>query len=123
MLVRNRGLLITSLGLALISIFVFGWLFGSGGTARLALGVVNDDASPAGRQVLAQLAASQSLVVTTGTQEAELQALRGGQRDAVIVLGPSFGADLARDHASIAVYYDQSNPVTQSTTRMAIESI
>jgi len=123
MLVRNRGLLITSLGLALISMLVFGWLFGSNGTPKLALGVANSDTSPAGRQVVAQLEASQSLVVITGTQEAELQALRGGRRDAVIVLGPSFGADLAAGHASIAVYYDQSNPVTQSTTRMAVQSI
>src|SRR5262245_8564545 len=89
MLVRNRGLLISSLGLALISIFVFGWLFGSNGTPKLALGVINDDTSLASQQLVTQLKASQSLAVTTGAQDAELSALRGGQRDAVIVLGPS----------------------------------
>ena len=52
-----------------------------------------------------------------------MQALRDGHRDAVIVLPAGFGADLAAGHADIAVYYDQSNPVTQSTARMAVESI
>ena len=37
MLRRNRVLLITSLGLALLSIFVFGWLFGSGPGAGMGL--------------------------------------------------------------------------------------
>src|SRR5258708_7799601 len=55
MLARNRLLIITSLGLALISILVFGSLFGNNGTARLALGVVNEDDSPLAAQVVTQL--------------------------------------------------------------------
>ncbi len=123
MLVRNRTLLITSLGLAVISMLVFGWLFGANGASRLALGVVNEDAAPTAQQFVAQLKQSPSLIVYTGAQDAEVQALRDGHRDAVIVLTPSFIADLAAGHASIAVYYDQSNAVTQSTARMAVQSI
>ncbi|HKB49425.1 MAG TPA: hypothetical protein VKC57_17085, partial [Ktedonobacterales bacterium] len=55
MLVRNRTLLITSLGLAVISMLVFGWLFGANGASRLALGVVNEDAAPTAQQFVAQL--------------------------------------------------------------------
>ena len=51
MLRRNRVLLITSLGLALLSIFVFGWLFGGGGTPKLELGVVDLDASTLSQQM------------------------------------------------------------------------
>ncbi len=123
MLLRNRTLLITSLGLALISIFVFGWLFGSGNDPQLRLGVVDHDNSATSQQIVAQLGASDSLKVSTGSDDAELQALRSGDRDAVIVIGSGFGADLTQGHAALQVYFDQSNPVTQASARMAVQSI
>jgi ABC-2 type transport system permease protein len=123
MLRRNRVLLVTSLGLALISIFVFGWLFGSNGSPKLRLGVVDQDDSTLSTQLTSQLGASSSISLATGTQDAELAALRAGNRDAVLVIGPGFAAGFARRQASLAVYYDQSNPVTAATTRMAVQSI
>src|SRR5215831_20177187 len=85
MLLRNRTLLITSLGLALISIFVFGWLFGSGNDPQLRLGIVDHDNSATSKQIVTQLGASDSLKVSTGGGDEELAALRSGERDAVIV--------------------------------------
>jgi|SRR5579884_1235952 len=123
MLVRDRTLMLTSLGLALISILLFGWLFGSNGSARLALGVVNGDTSGAGAQVLASLEQNPSLDVSTGSEQEEVQALRDGHRDAVIVLGPTFGQDMRAGHASVQVFYDQSNAVTQASARMAVQAI
>ncbi len=123
MLRRNRVLLISSLGLALISIFVFGWLFGSGGSPKLRLGVADEDHSPATSQLVAQLTRTASLTIQTGTQAEELQALRDGHRDAIIVLPAGFDAELRAGHATLAVYYDQSNPVTQALARMAMQSI
>jgi ABC-2 type transport system permease protein len=123
MLVRNRGLLISSLGLAVISMLIFGWLFGSNRSPTLSLGVVDEDTSTSASQIVSQLKQSKSLVISTGSQADEVQALREGNRDAVIVLPAGFGADLAAGHADIAVYYDQSNPVTQSTARMTVESV
>lgn len=123
MLARNRILIITSLGLALISILVFGFLFGGSGASPLVIGVANQDDSPVGAQLVRQLEQTASLHVVTGTETAEVQALREGHRNAVVVLGPTFGADLAQGHAQIFVYYDQSSPVTQAITRMAVQSI
>src|SRR5262249_3454023 len=123
MLLRNRTLLVTSLGIALISIFVFGWLFGSGNGAQLRVGVVDHDSSATSQQIASQLGASDSLKVSTGSDDDELQALHSGERDAVIVIASGFGADLAQGHAALQVYFDQSNPVTQASARMAIQSI
>jgi ABC-2 type transport system permease protein len=123
MLARNRILVITSLGVALISILVFGSLFGSSGSARLALGVVNEDGSPLAAQLVTALRASPSLAVSTGSGSAEVGALRHGERNAVIVLGPTFGADFAQGAAHIQVYFDQSNPVMQANAHMAVQSI
>lgn len=124
MLRRNRVLLITSLGLALLSIFVFGWLFGSGGTPKLELGVVDLDASPLSQQMTEGLRKSDSLRVFSGDQPEELQALRDGHRNAVIVLASGFGQALTQGHPTdIAVYYDQSSPVMAANARMAVQSI
>lgn len=127
MLARNRVLLISSLGLALISVLVFGYLFGGGGTPRLALGIADQDGSSLAARVVAQFQQSASLDVTTGTEAAEVAALRNGQRDAVIVIEPGFGGGLAAGapagSARIAVYYDQSNPVTQATARMVVQNV
>lgn len=123
MLRRNRVLLITSLGLALISIFAFGWLFGSGGSAKLRLGLVDQDGTPLSSQLASQLQTNGSITLHTGSQDDELAALRVGNRDAVLVIVPGFATDLARGHTALSVYYDQSNPVTQAVARAAIQSI
>jgi ABC-2 type transport system permease protein len=119
MLRRNRVLLISSLGLALI----FGWLFGGSGTLKLRLGVVNDDTSPLGARVLTQLQQTSSLQVFTGSQDEEMQALRNGSRNAVLVLPASFGVDLRQGHTTLQVYYDESNPVMEANTRAAAQTI
>ncbi|MBF6591744.1 MAG: ABC transporter permease [Ktedonobacterales bacterium] len=123
MLRRDRTLLITSLGLPLISIFVFGWLFGSSGAQKLALGVVDEDHSTATAQLVTQLQRTGALNVSAGTREAELRALREGHRGSVLVLDAGFGAALAQGHAAVRVYYDQSSPIVAATARMAVQSI
>jgi ABC-2 type transport system permease protein len=123
MLSRSRVLIISSLGLALISILVFGWLFGGNGPTKLALGVVNADDSASAAQIVSALRQNAGLHVYTGSQTEEVQALRDGHRGAVIVLGAGFGGALAQGDAQIQVYYDQSNPVNQAIARGAVQSI
>jgi ABC-2 type transport system permease protein len=123
MLRRNRILLATSLGLALISIFVFGWLFGGGGSSKLALGLVDQDHTPTSAQLVNQLRGNDSIILATGDQSAELAALRAGNQDVVLVIPAGFASGLSQSHASLAVYYNQSNPATAAAARGAIQSI
>lgn len=123
MLLRNRVLIVSSLGLALISIFVFGWLFGGQGNFKIQLGIANSDTSTASAQIIDQLKQSASVTVFTGAAGNEVQALRNGQRDAVLVLGSDFGASMAQGHAQIQVYFNQSNPTTLAVTLEAVQSI
>jgi ABC-2 type transport system permease protein len=123
MLMRNRALLLSSAGLALISIFIFGWLFSGNGSLKVQLGIVNSDTSTVASQVISQLQQNDALQVFIGTQDAELAALKNGQRDAVLVLGSDFGATLRMGSAQIQVYYNQSNPTTLAITRQAVQSI
>src|SRR5690348_17789766 len=84
MLTRQRGLIISSLGLAVISMLVFGFLFRSNNANKTRLGVVNEDASSVSTQIVSQLEKSDALQVFTGSSDEEQQALREGQRDAVL---------------------------------------
>ncbi len=123
MLRRNTALLITSLGLALISIFVFGWLFGGNGSPKLQLGVVDQDNSAISAQLLDGLRKSDSLDVHTGSQSGEMQSLRDGHRGAVLIIPANFGQQLAQGRTTMPVYYDQSSPVVAANARMAVQSI
>jgi len=101
MLLRQRALLITSLGLAIISMLVFGFLFGSGGNTKIVLGVVDEDHSRTSAQVVSQLQNSNSFKVYTGLSDEEQQALKDGNRDAIIVLGPGFEQQLGQGKAHL----------------------
>ncbi|MGO8947296.1 MAG: ABC transporter permease [Ktedonobacterales bacterium] len=120
---RNTVLILSSLGLGLISILAFGWLFGSGGGLTLALGVANEGTSPAAAQVVQELKRQQGLVVSTGTEQAQLTSLRNGQRDVVLVLPANFGRELQAGQGTIQVYYNQSDPTTLGFARSAVTSI
>lgn len=123
MLARNRVLLMTSLGLALISIFVFGWLFGSNGSAKLQLGLADEDRTAVSGQMVGQLRGNDSITLSTGGQSAELAALRSGNRDVVLVIPTGFASDLTQGHAALSVYYNQSNPAMEAAARGAVQSI
>ena len=122
-LLRQRGLLVSSLGLAVISMLVFGFLFGGNNATKTVLGVVDQDHSRLSQQVVSQLQKSDALKVYTGNYSEEQQALQDGQRDAVIIIGQQFGSQLVRGNAHLQVFYNQSNPITTQTTQLAVQAI
>jgi ABC-2 type transport system permease protein len=123
MLIRQRMLIITSLGIAILSMLIFGGLFGSTGTPKTQLGLVDQDHSQTSEQIIQSLQHMNSLAVFTGSSAQEQQALKDGNRDAIIILGNGFGQQLARGGAHIQVYYNQSNPITAATARIAVSSV
>ncbi len=123
MLVRQRALIISSLGLAIISMLVFGFLFGGDGSTKTVIGVVDQDHSSISAQVVSQLQKSDALKIYTGTYDEEQQALANGQCDAVIVMPSGFGTKLVQGGAHLQVLYNQSNPVTTATTQLTVKAI
>ncbi|HET8843506.1 MAG TPA: ABC transporter permease [Ktedonobacteraceae bacterium] len=120
---RQRSLIISSLGLAVISMLVFGWLFSGSGSIKTVLGVVDEDHSTISQQILGQLQKSEALQIYTGTYPNEQQALLDGQRDAVIVMPAGFGEQTTRGTAHMKVLYDQSNPISTATTQLTVQAI
>jgi ABC-2 type transport system permease protein len=126
MVLRQRSLIISSLGLAVVSVLVFGFLFGDGGAAKIQLGVVDQDHSAVSAQIMSELQKqNNSLALYTGTNEAEQQALKDGKRDAVLVIPAGFGNQLRSGTAGVqlTVFYNQGDPVREATTRLAISAI
>jgi ABC-2 type transport system permease protein len=123
MVIRQRSLIISSLGLAVISVLVFGFLFGNNGASKTQLGVVDEDHSPISAQMVSQLQKNDSFTVYTGSENDEQQALKDGNRDAVLIIVPGFGAQVGQGDAHLQVFYNQSNPVTEAGTKLAISAI
>ena len=123
MVLRQRSLIISSLGLAVISVLVFGFLFGNNGAAKTQLGVVDEDHSQVSAQMVSQLQKNDSFTVYTGSEHEEQQALKDGNRDAVLIIVSGFGAQDGQGDAHLQVFYNQSNPVTEAGTKLAISAI
>jgi hypothetical protein len=69
MVIRQRSLIISSLGLAVISVLVFGFLFGNNGASKTQLGVVDLDHSSASTQMVSQLQQNDSFTVYPGSTD------------------------------------------------------
>jgi ABC-2 type transport system permease protein len=123
MLVRQRALIISSLGLAVISMLVFGFLFSGNGTSKTRLGVVDQDYSPVAAQIVSQLQRSDALQISTGANAEEQQALKDGNRDAVLLIPSGFGQQFVQGGAHLQVFYDQSNPITAATTQLTVQAV
>ncbi len=123
MLLRQRRLIITSLGLAVISMFIFGSLFGGNTATKTRLGVVDQDTSITSAQIVQQLQQSDALQISTGSNAEEQQALRDGQRDAVMIIPAGFGQQLSHHDAHLQVYYNQANPIIEASAQLTIKAI
>ena len=123
MLTRQRGLIISSLGLAIISMLVFGYLFGGSGSPKTLLGVVDQDHSAISAQIVSQLQKSDALQVYLGSNDEEQQALKEGHRNAIIVIPTGFGQQMVQGGAHLQVFYDQGNPVTTAATQLTVKAI
>lgn len=123
MVLRQRAVIISSLGLAVISVLVFGFLFGNNGASKTQLGVVDEDQSQMSAQMISQLQKNDSFAVSTGNETDEQQALKDGKRDAVLIIPAGFGEQVVQGGAHLQVFYNQSNPVTEAGTKLAVSAI
>ena len=119
-LVRDRAALFWTIFFPIMFVFLFGWIFGGTGDARISVGYVDLDGSPASAGLHQAFAGVQLLTLQDGSLDAEKAAMQHGDVSAVIVVPKGLGDALAQarsgGHASVAIqlYGDPSqNQTTQ----------
>jgi len=128
--VRDRSALFWTAAFPVMFILIFGVIFSGGDSINFDIGVVNEDGA-ASERLVESLQAIEVFDVTTASREEELQALRDGDRSAVIVIPEGTGAAIgsaimpASDRqqsqgAALEVYYD---PADQNTSQIVLNII
>lgn len=123
MLVRDKALLIGSLGVAVISMAIFGVVFGGNGTQPLAVGVTDLDNSPVSQGLVSALQKDQSVKITTGERAALVEAMKKGEYNAVIVIQPGFGANIGGGQAKVQFYVDETDQINAARSRGTVNGI
>lgn len=114
---RNRMALFWNLAFPLIFIVLFGYLFNTGGFSAISVGIAGSQTSEVSEAIYQGFSTNDAFNVSEGSEGDELQALRDGDRSAVVVLGE--GA--SEGQVSATVYYDDTDPqqaaIVQSTVQ------
>ena len=119
--VRERSALFWTFAFPVFFILVFGAIFSGEDNVTFDVGlVVQDDSTPA-QGLSVALKQMPAFKLHIGERDAELQALKEGDRRAVIVIPPDFGVTLSRgDRGSVDVYYD---PAQTSSAQVVLPII
>ena len=115
--VRERAALFWTFAFPIFFILIFGAVFSGGDNITFNVGLVVDDNSPVAQQLTVALQQVPPFKLNIGNQSAELEALRKGDRRAVIIVPSGFGETIAQGgSAKVDVYYDP----TQSSSAQVL---
>jgi ABC-2 type transport system permease protein len=108
--VRNRTALFWNLVFPALFIVLFGAIFNNDEGVSLSIGVAGTP-SQVSEQTVAAMKTDDALDISEGTEKEELDALRDGDRDAVVVFGaPAVGSS----QPTATIYYDETQGPTSS---------
>ena len=107
--VRERAALFWTFAFPILFILLFGAIFSGGVDTQFSVGLVVEDGSSVAQGFAEGIQQVPVFEIHEGALEAELQALKDADRQAVIVLGPDFGESVASGQTGdIDVYHDPS---------------
>lgn len=123
---RDRMTVFWTIAFPLVFIFLFGVIFGSNSDPRFDVGLVMEDRGAASAQLAQVLKQVPVFNITEGTRDAELAALKKGDRRAVIILPQGLSDAVAqKQSAPVQVFYDpanqQSSQIVLGITREIVE--
>ena len=88
---RERSALFWTFAFPIFFILIFGAVFSGGDNVTFNVGLAVEDNSPAAQQLSGMLQQVPAFKLYAGNQSAELQALKSGDRRAVIIVPAGFG--------------------------------
>lgn len=118
--VRERAALFWTFAFPIFFILIFGAIFTGQEDATFTVGLVVEDDSQTGLALAAAFGEVRSFELETGDRDSELDALKSGNRRAVVIIPPGFGQVISQGNPGhIDVYYDP----TQVTTMQVVVPI
>lgn len=107
--VRDRATIFWTLAFPLLFILLFGVIFNGGGSPNYTVGIVNEDNGPVGQTLSASFKRIDSLKLEYGSRDAELEKLKQGQIDMMVVIPAGASEKLnQKQTATVQLYYDPS---------------
>jgi ABC-2 type transport system permease protein len=114
---RERSALFWTFAFPIFFILIFGAVFSGGDNVTFNVGLAVEDDSPAAQQLSGILQQVPAFKLYMGNRSTELQALKNGDRRAVIIVPSGFGQTLLLGgNATVDVYYDP----TQSSSAQVL---
>jgi ABC-2 type transport system permease protein len=121
---RDRMALFWTLAFPVVFILIFGLIFGRPDTFSADLGLVIEDNGAAAQELAQTLKRVDVLKISEGARQAELDALRGGDRDAVVVIPAGASDAIARAEAApVELHYDPARSSSQIVVSIVEQSL
>ena len=119
--VRDRATIFWTLAFPLVFIVLFGVIYNGGSAPNYKVGIVNEDSGTVGQTLIDSFKPLTSLKLEYGTRAAELDKLKQGQIDMVIVLPAGLSETVAQKKtATVQMYDDPSKGQADSQIKQSI---
>lgn len=119
--VRDRATIFWTLAFPLIFILLFGVIFNGNGSPNYTVGMVNEDSGPVGQALISTFKQIPSLKIESGNRADELDKLKKGQVDMVVVIPADVSQGVAQKQtATVQMYDDPSAGQASSQIKQSI---
>lgn len=119
--VRDRAALFWTLAFPILFIVLFGVIFSGNNSANYTVGLVNEDTGPVGQQLAQAFHSVKPFTIKTGSYTDELNNLKHGQRDLVLVIPAGLSEQVgAGQPATIQMFYDPSTNQADAQIKVGI---
>jgi len=121
---RNRMAVFFTLLFPVLFMGLFGLIFSQEDTGKFNIGLVLEDTSPGGQLIEQAFSSVEVLIVHRGDREDELEALKEGERRAVLIIPEGASQNLAQAKTvEVEIHYDPSQQVAAQTTLSILQQV
>ena len=121
---RDKTAVFFTFAFPLIFIVLFGWVFGGTDELTYEIGLVNNDESPVGGQIVEALERVPIFNFTGGTLDETLTSVKDGDLTATIVIPSDIAATIdSGQAANLIIYYDPSQTQTSQIVLPVLQQV
>ncbi len=119
--VRDRAAIFWTFAFPLVFIVLFGVIFNGGGSPNYTVGIVNEDGGPVGQALASAFKQVSSFKVQNGSRSDELDKLKKGQVDMVVVIPAGVSQSVTQQQtATVDLYDDPSTGQADTQIKQSI---